>query len=331
MKKPLVIILSVVAGVIVLIFSLLIYGRFSMMSEMRLEHPEIPIGPLPLSPDNLVVVAPGMPFRIDTGSSVNTISTEYLARLRKLGFEVDSSRVLMLVHNALDEYRVVTKRYRVTLPVYNYDINMSADGKVLSRVDSTNIINKVHCVDFVPVSHPNEIPRMGRPMLAKFKVEYDYRLRSLLFHRGIPAQYYEFCDIKTGPSLLSSPERYIYMTVNGRTRSFYMNSSMPYVAVKMPYSEHPEVNGHSIYNDSISSVYGKFKAVIDCETWLEWGNRAGNTISSYVDYGGYPYAVNMFNFLTQNAVIDLENNKVYLWDYSPKNHQARESDAFAIL
>lgn len=325
MKKAIIATLAAILLLILIFLGALLYGRLSSMSALKIEHPEIALGPLPISKTYVGEILPGMPFRIDTGSSVNTISHAYIDRLKKMGYQVDSSRVLTLVYTAIGGRRLATKRYRVSLPVFSYNFKKSGD-QIISSIDTLNRINMVEGMDFVLVGHENEIPRFGRPFLNKFAVELDYKLKALRFHPSVPKGYQEMDDIHTNFALFYEPSMFIEMLVKGQPRRYFMNSSMPRVVLLEPAGTAPQVNSVSTFNDTIKSVYGNIPAVIDYNTWVEWADRAGNSVAYYADYGHEPFAINPFNFLTQDAVFDFRNGKIYLRPYSPKARHLRDND-----
>lgn len=328
MKKILKISLSLTAAAVVAVVAALLYGRFSFMSELRVENHDNAIGPLPMSLLNLGMLGPDMPFRIDMGSSVNTISHDYLAKLKRRGCKVDSMPMLMYVRTAVGGHRLTTRRYRVSLPVYSYDIDV-VGGKIVSSIDTTNVINGLENVDFVLTMSADEVPRLGRPFFRKFLMEYDHDIRAVRFHTEMPEGYEEIKGLSTDFSVLSDPAIYLTLRINGEEHDFFLNSSMPRAGILMPAKEAPAIDNRNVYADCIQSVYGSYPAVIDYDVWVEWNDRAGRNVGYYSDYGVHPYALNPFNFLTQDAVFDFANAKVYLRPYSDRDRRLRVNDAFA--
>lgn len=327
MKRNLLILLFVVAAVLILMIGAMVYGRLSSMSAMHVEERAQTLGPLPMNKTGASMIAPNMPFRIDFGSSVNTINDEYLRRLEKMGMQVDSSRVLTYVITSLGKRRLATKRYRVSLPVYVYSFDSDSTG-ITYQLDTLNRVNTIHCVDFVKVGQPSEMPRLGMPFFKKFLVEYDHDLKALRFHSEMPEDYEEMGGMSKEKAFLSEPRAYLLLGVDNDEHEFFINSSMPRAGLLFPKAEAPYVDNIKTYSDTIPSVYGDIPVVINYDSWVEWGDRAGKNVSYFADYGGVPYAVNPFNFLTQDALFDFKNSKVYLHPYSGKYKRLRSNDEF---
>lgn len=319
---------AIIVAIGVLFGSLLIYGRMSSMSAMRLEHPDRTIGPLPLSLTGAVELLPGMPFRIDTGSSVNTISHKYINMLKSKGFDVDSSTVLSYVTTGYGAMHcIATKRYRVTLPVYSYDISRR-DSNIVSLIDTTNLMNRIDGVDFVLTPIEREIPRLGRPFLRRFVMEYTHDLRALKFHTSVPDGYEPLTELNEHFTIFRDPPIYMTMDINGRTNDYFFNTAMPRVGVLMPPSLAPMPDGVKVFRDTIPSVYGRIPVTIDYSIWVRLDDRGGNNVGYYSDYGSEDYALNPFNFFTQDAVIDLTGKCVYLHPFSERSRRMRSNDAF---
>lgn len=328
MKRNLMILLFVVLAVALVVAGMIVYGRLSSMNSMRLEKPDQIVGPIYM--DNLTVIhiTPDIPYRIDMGSSVNTINKEYLQKLKAMGCEVDSQHVLTLVDTALGKKRLSSKRYRVSLPIFLNTFTFDSAG-VHGHVDTLNRINTIHGVDFVEVGHPSEMPRLGIPFFKKFYLECDYKIRALRFHDKMPANYEEVSGVMgLENSIFSEPKAFLNMNVNGESHNFYLNSSMPRAGILMPKQMAPAVDGKSVFNDTIHSVYGNFPVVINYDTWVDMGTRAGKNVSYYLEYGPSAYALNPFNFLTQNAVFDFKNGKFYLRPRAKRVMRVRDNDEF---
>lgn len=328
MRKIVKISAAIILAIGVVFASALYYGRKSAMSALHIQHPEIALGPLPLSMTQIGEIAPGLNFRIDTGSSANTISQEYLQKLKAKGFDVDSSFVLTYVKTAIGGRRITTKRYRVSLPVYAYDIEIDG-GKVVSRIDTTNLINRLENVDFVPTSSATEIPRLGRPFLRRFFMEYDHDIRAVRFHTSMPEDYEEMQGMSTEFTIFSEPAYFLTLKVDGSEHDYFLNSSMPRAGILKPMAHAPEPDGKNVYKDFIPSIFGRISAIIDYGAWVEWNDRGGNNVCYYSDYGARPYALNPFNFLTQDAVFDFADSRCYLRQYSEPYRRLRSNDAFA--
>lgn len=329
MKKVITILLLIVVALGVIFAAAMVYGRYSSMSEMRIDRPDIPLGPLPLSDENFGEILPGMPFRIDTGSSANTISREYVDRLKKMGYQVDSSYVLTLVRNLGLGFRLTTKRYRISLPVYAYDITRLKDNVVKARIDTFNRVNMVHGIDFVPTNDENDRPCFGRPFISQFFMEYDYEIRSVRFHPTLPEGYEETAGLRREKSMFYEPSLLFDIKVNEEPIELYLNTAMPRVGILKTLREAPEINNVTVFADTIHSSYGEYPAVIDYGVWVEWNDRAGRNVCYYSDYGYRDYAINPFNFLTQDAVFDIANGRVYLRPYSKKARRTRQTDVYA--
>lgn len=328
MKKTLITFATVLLAVAILLGSAFLYGRFSAMSDMRVERPDIALGPLPLTQGNYGEVYPGLIFRIDIGASANTISQKYIDRLKADGIPVDSSYVLTYMRTHALGPRITTKRYRVSLPVFAYDIAVDSAGHVTSRIDTTNRINTVYNVDFVPTADERDMPRFGRPFIAKFFMEFDFNIRAVRFHASLPAGYEPIDGLKREFALFYDPGLFLNIKVEGKPMSFFVNTAMPRIGLLKPANQAPKVNNRTIYSDSVHSIYGEFPAVIDYDTWVEWNDRAGNSACYYSDYGHREYAVNPFNFLTQDAVFNIAKPQVYLRPYTKKFRHMRSNDQY---
>lgn len=327
MRRNLIILVFIVASLLIVVVGAMVYGRLSSMSAMKLDVSDQVVGPLPMNKYGAINFAPDMPFRVDFGSSVNTISREYLRRFEAMGVKVDSSRVVTYVSTALGRHRLATMRYRLSLPIFAYTIYCDSTG-VASQIDTLTRINTIEGVDFVLNGQNSEMPRLGMPFFKKFIVEYDRTLNALRLHGTMPEDYEEMGGMRKESAFLSEPRSYLRMTVDGEEHDFFINSSMPRVGILFPANEAPYIDKLNVYADTIPSVYGDMAAVINYDAWIEWGERAGKNVSYFVDYGSESYALNPFNFLTQDAVFDFKNSKVYLHPYSGKYKRLRSNDEF---
>ncbi len=310
----------------------LLYGKYTSMSELSIENPEMPIGPLPLTLDNKGYLTPDMPFRIDFGASCNTITPEYLERMKARGMVVDSMIVPTIAYTVITGSRLTMKRYRASLPVYNYEIKIDSAGIISSKVDTTNIVNWVNNIDFVLTSDGPDYPRLGLPFIKKFKVEFDYSIHSVIFHRQIPkSDYVGVADLQKGWSLFKESPYYLSLTVNRKAEKYYLNSAMPRVGIVMPSSLAPAVDNEHVFADTINSISGDYPAIIAYNGWVELGDRAGERAVAFSDYGTQSHGVNPFLFHSQDAIYDLENQKLYMRRTAVYEPTRRDTDLFVRL
>ena len=329
MKKILLYTFAVLLVCAVVFGCMVVYSHKSAQSNLTLEQETDNLGVMPLSIDNIVEFAPGLRFRIDTGSSSNTISPEYLKMLKDMGCRVDSSFRPKIIKSAIGEKRITTRRYTVDLPVNKYRVITDSTGvRTASDLDPEERVNTVLNVDFVPAK-PGEKPRLGLQFIRKFYMEFLIDLHAIRFWRKMPDNYKEIGQMYAKTSPLWEGKRFMDMSINGQKHSFFINTSMPRVSILMPEDMAGDVDGETVFNDTIPSVLGDRPGVIDYKVWVEWGNRGGNNVAFFSSYGSEPFAVNPFFFLKQNAVFDFENNRVYIPPVSARIQRTRSNDIFA--
>ncbi|MCM1484212.1 MAG: hypothetical protein NC043_07735 [Muribaculaceae bacterium] len=330
-KKLLSIATAAVLGILVLFGIAVIYSQYMAQSNISVEKDEPNLGLMPLTLDNVVEIAPGLRFRIDTGSSSCTISREYLDLLKKRGYKVDSILQPRLNRMAIGSHRFTNRRYTVELPVHASEVVTDSTGvRTDARILPDSIINTLHEVDFV-LAGPTEMPRLGIKFLKRFKMEFLYDIHAIRLWRVMPDDYEYLADMRRERTLFWDGRRFVKLKVNGVQSEFFVNTSMPRVSLLLPEGMAADVDGVTVFSDSIPSLFGGRPCIIDYKVWSEWGNRAGNNVGFYAKYGEEPFAINPFFFLKQNAVFDFTDNKVYLQPRSARIRSSRENDVFAIM
>lgn len=287
MKKILLYTFAVLLVCAVVFGCMVVYSHKSAQSNLTLEQETDNLGVMPLSIDNIVEFAPGLRFRIDTGSSSNTISPEYLKMLKDMGCRVDSSFRPKIIKSAIGEKRITTRRYTVDLPVNKYRVITDSTGvRTASDLDPEERVNTVLNVDFVPAK-PGK-PRLGLQFIRKFYMEFLIDLHAIRFWRKMPDNYKEIGQMYAETSPLWEGKRFMDMSINGQKHSFFINTSMPRVSILMPEDMAGDVDGETVFNDTIPSVLGDRPGVIDYKVWVEWGNRGGNNVAFFSSYGSEP-------------------------------------------
>lgn len=330
MKKKIAIYTAIVLVLLVVAFGgLTVYSRSTAQGGMKVDVPVDNLGVMPLSLDNTVELAPGLRFRIDTGTSSNTISPEYIELLRKYGCEVDSSVNIKLTRTSLGKYRVDTKRYTVQLPVHSSTIVSDSTGKRLSaQVDPDNRINTLSNVDFIPTSK-GEMPRIGMQVLKRFYVEFMFKEHAIRLWNEMPEEYEEVGGLSHDKNLFWEGKRYLTLSVNGNEQRFFINTSMPRVSLLLPLEKATQIDRETVFRDTVPSIFGPLPGVIDYKVWVDWGKRGGNGVGFYTNYGRDDYAVNPFFFLSQDAVFDFGSDRVFLHPVSQRVIRNRSNDVFA--
>ncbi|WP_302996822.1 hypothetical protein, partial [uncultured Muribaculum sp.] len=160
--------------IVVLLCAILCYGFVlsrTSQNDISSDNPDGIVGTMSLSGSPFVAeIAPGLMFKIDTGSDLSTITAEALATLEKMGYHPRKEIYPVLGRDGMGDIQLSATRYKIDLPFHH---------KVYEN-DSTiynEIINVIHNVDFAPSK--NGLSVLGIDFLQKFKIEYQYHNKAL--------------------------------------------------------------------------------------------------------------------------------------------------------
>lgn len=272
---------------------------------------DMPVGNTPL----FVTVMPGLQFKLDTGSDMSLLSAKDMALLDSLGYSVREVFGISTGRNGLGKIMFETKRYRVDLPTYRYDTVTDSLGIVTSsQVPSS--LNVLHNVDFVLA--PDDMSVLGIDFLEKFKVEYRFMASMISLYLDVPDGYEQSIPMfytRTPINALWLGKRY-YLSANvmNRNYKFFIDSGIQRADFKLPFSERI-YSKNKLYSDTVVSFSGRFPAFIDNASWVTIGNRSGRRRVYYYDNDEEIFALNPFNAINQDLVIDFSGLSIMLRPY----------------
>lgn len=313
-------------------FAFVLAGNRTFQSQMTVEPTgSMSIGPLPVIGDkNEVELAPGLRFRLDSGSSFSSISREQLDSLKSMGYPVDSTGVLAMGLGYKGQFRLVTKRYRVTLPVYGYHFGAPDSTGVYPEpvmdVEAGPVAKFVN-VDFVMVLDNNHAsPLLGIDFLEHFVMEMCYYPRCVTLRRDVPEKYDYVGELVVANNLKDylwvGSRYYMDLSVNHVRDMYLVDTGMERATIKAPTSMRPKHRNKDRHDSMVSSVGVRYTAVVDGNVWVEYGNRAVGSSTYYYEDEEEPFAINPLNFFRWEAVIDFPSRKVYT-SRRNKTHEGR--------
>lgn len=282
-------------------------------TRMAVERPNGLIGQFAVSPSpHFMEVRPGLMFKVDTGSDVSTITKRDLAVLDSLGFKAQEMFYPVLGRNGVGDTRLYTKRYRVSLPLYQWKSSVDSSGTVIHTC-LYNTQNVVTDVDFV--LSKTDFSVLGIDFLENFKMEHKIDARTVSLYFEEP-QGYEFCtDLIESThlfDLLTLSHRY-YMTcrIDNDRNDYFLDTGLQRAFIKRPSNELTP-GGRHLRKEQTRSLRGVYDAVADPDAWIEIGNRQGPSVVYYYDTDEESHAINPINMLNFDILIDFPNHKVML-------------------
>ena len=320
-KKTIFVIFLSIVALVVLTGVTVVLCNHASQSELYIEpEGEKTVGPLPIiSEKNDVVLAPGLRFRIDSGSSFSTISRKQLQLLDSMGYAVDSMYTLSMGLGYRSQFRVVTKRYRVTLPVYSYDFG-TPDSTGIYPEPVMNVEKGPVCkfvnVDFAMVlNNEHAVPLLGIDFLEKFVLQMSYYPHTVTFRTEVPEGFDyvgEMIRANTFKDFVWVGSRYyLDMTVNHVDDRYLVDTGLERAPIKAPTYMRPRHRNKDRHDGTVTSVGNNYTAVVDGNVWVEFGNRAVGSATYYYEDEDEAFAINPLNFFRWEAVLDFTNCKVY--------------------
>lgn len=306
-KKTILISTYILVGIVALAALTYIFlGTRTSQQEMSIDRTEGMLFDAPLvSEAGFVTVAPGLRFRIDTGSDMSYITPEDLALLESMGYKVEKKFYPAIGRNTLGNFDYAITRYRVDFPAYCW-----SDDSIPQPIEDTK--NVFHNVDFA-VS-PTDFSVLGIDFLENFMLEHRVNTNTIALYKELGPMDYEQCQVierKMSPMLwpLMGHRYYINMAVSHDANSYFIDSGMRTAFMKRPMSDID--NSITNYVDTtMSSFVGVFPAKLDVNTMIQVGTRQGQTGVFYYDSKEEPYATNPMNMLGYNMVIDFPNRRL---------------------
>lgn len=314
-KRKLIVVWSIIA---VAVFG--IYGLMLMLGShesMYADRSEGRLGVMPLSGTPLMVtVAPGLQFKIDTGSDASSITEEDLAKLEAMGYKAERKTYPVFGRNGAGLLNCSFTRYRVDLPLYDYSYDVDSMNNV-TPVMLPETLNVLHNVDFVPSSTGFSV--LGVDFLQKFKIEYRYDEKSVAFYFDEPEGYEPFATLSVSHSpfkdLWQGNRYYMKISVQNIENDYFLDTGLQRAVLRLPLSERVR-SSVELRPDTIYTAIMHHPALIDTEAWVCIGDRCGSDSIWYCDTTEEPYTFNPFNYLRQDFLLDLDNCRLLLHPYT---------------
>lgn len=296
--------------IVVLLCAILCYGFVlsrTSQNDISSDNPDGIVGTMSLSGSPFVAeIAPGLMFKIDTGSDLSTITAEALATLEKMGYHPRKEIYPVLGRDGMGDIQLSATRYKIDLPFHH---------KVYENDSTTynEIINVIHNVDFAPSK--NGLSVLGIDFLQKFKIEYQYHNKALNLYVKLPAGYVQCVDLSYSKALRTSiwlgKRYYIPISIESDEDEYFIDTGLQRVGIKLPYREARRTL-RPLYADTVVSARGQFPAIVDHSAILSCGDRGGSYTAYYYDNDEEDFAMNPFNLFTQDVLIDFIDLKLYL-------------------
>ena len=294
----------------ILLCAIISYGFVlsrTSQNDISYDNPDGIVGTMSLSGFPFVAeIAPGIVFKIDTGSDLSTITDEALAILDKMGYHPRKEIYPVLGRDGIGKIQMSATRYKVDLPFHH-----KSDPLDSAATDYT--INVIHNVDFAPSK--NGLSVLGIDFLQKFKIEYQYHNKALNLYAKLPSGYVPCADLSYSKALMTSiwlgKRYYIPISIESDEDSYFIDTGLQKVGIKLPYHEVKRTL-RPLYTDTVRSARGQYSALIDHSAMLSCGERGGTYTAYYYDNDEEEFAMNPFNLFTQDVLIDFIDLKLYL-------------------
>lgn len=330
MKKKFTIIVICVIAIVAVIFAGLCC--LSSQSELFADREMGKLGEMPVSGSPLAVtVAPGLNFKIDTGSDICAISGRDLRYLDSIGCDIDTVFYPSLGRDGIGDVVLETIRYRVSLPLYNYKVTKDSLGTTYYRPIAESI-NLLHNVDFVPTK--SDVSVLGIDFIQRFKVEYQYERGVIALYFDTPEGYEKCASIESSKSpidiMLLGNRYYMDLEVEHRPYRFFIDTGIQRALIKLPMAER-KITKHSLHEDTVASFRGKFPALVDERAWLLMGDRERSVKAYFYDNDEEDFAINPLNVFKQDVLLDFENKELLLRPYCTISHYERPDDESNVL
>ena len=263
-----------------------------------------------------VMAAPGLQFKMDTGADFSAITKRDLAYLDSLGYKIEELTYPVFGRNGRGDLAFHTKRYRVSIPTYRYTTSNDSLGNTLyTPIEGT--LNVLHNVDFVPAL--TEFSVLGVDFLEKFKMEFKCDKRMIALHFEEPEGYIPCAklNISYAPDKLLwlGNRYYIKAAVERHPNNFFIDTGLYKAMIKMPENK-KSITRNQLYNDTVTSLRGKYPAYTDTDAWISIGDREGVYYAFYYDNDEEDYALNPINIYNQDVLIDFPGKELKLRPYT---------------
>lgn len=250
-------------------------------------------------------VAPGLRFRVDTGSDISYITERDLALLDSLGYKIEEKIYPVIGRNTLGDIDYAVKRYTVDFPAYCW----TTDSVSVPIEETKNVF---HNVDFA--LSPTDFSVLGIDFLEHFKIEHRTGENHVAFYKDDTPEGYEECQaVKRKGGLLIWPllgkRYYLNMAVAHTANDFFIDTGMRVAFMKQPYDDAD--NSIIAYEDTTMSSYiNSFPAKVDKNCWIQIGQRQGKSFVYYFDNEEEDYSTNPVNMLNYSMVLDFPNRRL---------------------
>ncbi len=308
--------------VIILAIATIIYLILLLLGshqDLYADRNEGKLGMLPLSGIPIhVEVTPDISFKFDTGSDASSITEEDLEKLKKLGFKIEKKFYPVIGRNGAGKINWTFTRYRVDIPLYDYDYFIDSTGNIAGRVKPESL-NVLHNVDLVLSTTGFSV--LGVDFIEKFKVEYRYDEKAIGLYFNSPEGYEPFVDLTVSRNpikdLWQSNRYYFSAKVQNITNDYFLDTGLQRTPLKLPKSDASRTRNDLIPDTAYTQTrQHAHPALIDRKAWVMIGDRAGTTATWYYDTSEEPYSANPFNFIKQDFVLDLKSRKIMLHPFS---------------
>lgn len=324
MKKVYIILLTVLiaaAGAY-----LVLLNTLGPQRNLCLANPEASTGRMFLSQTPILVeMAPGVRFKLDTGSGVSTINPSDIEKLREAGINVSPVTLFAVDRDAYARYNFYTEGVRVDFPLYDYDFMTDSTGRAIP-VGTPRKVNTLENVDFFVAPG---ISTLGIDVMQKMMVEYLYNEQALAFHNRRPKGYQETVELRRSLNplyfFITGERYYMNVGVDHIYNDYYIDTGLQLAMLKLP-SDQADRSGHTLREDSVRTLLNVHKALTDDRAWIELGHRAGYRRASYYD-SEEPYGINPLNIFTQDMLLDFGGGMIYLRPYCVPNTVRNKSAA----
>lgn len=294
-----------------------IYASLMMLSsqhDIRSDKDTVCVAKMPMSGSpRFVSLAPGLKFKIDTGSDVSSITEADLAKLEELGYKARRTYYPTFGRNGRGDKYVWWERYTVDLPFMKFKTQRDTATRARTVTYRNQLYNVIRNVDFVKAK--TDFSVLGTDFLEKFKVEYRFNDDVIALYTDMPDGYEDYYELEASTSpdeaLWLGNRYYLTFKVDRIPNRYFLDTGLMDISLKLP-TEALSRTKRNLTDGVARSLRGEWPCKIDSGAWIEAGNRAGMYIAHYYDNDEEEYAVNPINMFYQDALIDFPGRRLYL-------------------
>lgn len=294
-------VLTVIAVIVVaFVGSIIFFSTRTSQAHLTAVHSQGKIGDFSIdSIPTFITIRPGLRFKFDTGADYSSLTERDRRFLDSLGYKSVETTYPILGRNGVGDIEFNSKRYTVSLPIYEWIISTDSLGNQTRQCNYSNV-NVIENVDFAPTDR--EFSVLGMDFLEKFYVELKGNKSIISLYFEEPDDF-EFCtDLYHSLSPLYWPflsqRYYVTMTVDNDTDDYFVDSGILHTFVKRPSKElSPDSN--NAYADTAISLRGRYPATVDPDGWLKLGGREGKAKVSYFDNDEESHSFNPMNMFAK--------------------------------